>query len=181
MMYILMSTKNGLGGILHDFFKNSSGHPGFDQFLSCFMAWKIIMYYVIKSHYMLLLIFKFLSIFVVSFLAWTSFQKLTEKLRVFFPNSVTRLGEFSPIGRLFTFGSFWKNYRSSTTNWVTFFKGNICMYRVTYTKIDWTTFWAIFTDASGHPVSQSHLNFEKNPPTVSARCYYWTCLWRLHK
>jgi hypothetical protein len=32
-----------------------------------------------------------------------------------------KLGEFSPIGWLFTFGCFCENCRSSTNNWETFF------------------------------------------------------------
>jgi hypothetical protein len=34
---------------------------------------------------------------------------------------VTRLGEFSPIGRLFTLGSFCEDGINSTNNWVTFY------------------------------------------------------------
>jgi hypothetical protein len=38
-----------------------------------------------------------------------------------FPTRVTRLGEFSPIWRLFSLGSFLENYISSANSWGTFF------------------------------------------------------------
>jgi hypothetical protein len=48
-------------------------------------------------------------------------------------------------------------------------------------------FWPIWSSLIQKCILRLVLRFlciwtlEKNPPTVSARCYYWTCLWRLQK
>jgi hypothetical protein len=57
------------------------------------------------------------------------------------------LGEFSAIGRLFSLGSSFENYRSRQYFWATF-----SMVKVLYKfwqKMSWATFWAI--------LSQTHL------------------------
>jgi hypothetical protein len=63
---------------------------------------------------------------------------------------VTRWGEFSTIGRLFTLGAaFYENYRSSPKIWLLFPRIRLC---INFDKISWATFWAIFlTRKSGHP------------------------------
>jgi hypothetical protein len=58
------------------------------------------------------------------------------------------LGEFSPIGRLFTLASIYKNLRRSPNVFANFFNSvNSCIN--VYEKMGWATFWAIF--------SQTHL------------------------
>jgi hypothetical protein len=59
---------------------------------------------------------------------------------------VTRLGEFSPIGQLFSWGIFFENCRSTTLIFGLLFP-QLCIDLVK--KMDWFTFWAIF--------SQNHL------------------------
>jgi hypothetical protein len=54
---------------------------------------------------------------------------------------VTRFGEFSPIGRLFSLGSFWKITEVATKMRATFF--HVKMYALMLTKMGWAAFWAI--------------------------------------
>jgi hypothetical protein len=42
--------------------------------------------------------------------------------------SVTRLGEFSPLGRLLTLGNVFENYRSGPKFGATFFDGKCCVH-----------------------------------------------------
>jgi hypothetical protein len=64
---------------------------------------------------------------------------------------VTRLGEFSPIGRLFPSGSFFENYRNSTNNWATFFRYESCVLIFTRNGMGYIL-GDFFTNVSGHPV-----------------------------
>jgi hypothetical protein len=59
---------------------------------------------------------------------------------------VTRLGEFRPIGRLFTLGSFCETYRNSTNTWATFLHCKICALIFAINGLG-----DFFTSASGHP------------------------------
>jgi hypothetical protein len=74
-------------------------------------------------------------------------------------NRVTRLGEFSPSGRLFSLGSFF-NYRSSPKLRF-FFPWNTWLCTNFEQKMSWATFWAIF--------SQSRL--------VTLSVYFWLDWW----
>jgi hypothetical protein len=47
--------------------------------------------------------------------------KALGKPTAYLPCSVTRLGEFPPIGRSFTSGSFFENFRNRPRFWATFF------------------------------------------------------------
>jgi hypothetical protein len=58
-----------------------------------------------------------------NFLVWWQFAKNDYLDRA--PTRVTRLGEFSPFGRLFSFGQFFGNYWSSPNLWGTFFTGKL--------------------------------------------------------
>jgi hypothetical protein len=61
------------------------------------------------------------------------------------------LDEFSPIGQLFTLGSFFNNRRSPNF-WATFFHGKTYVLCNFGKKNSLATFWAIFkTISSGHP------------------------------
>jgi hypothetical protein len=51
------------------------------------------------------------------------------------------LDEFSPVGRLFTLGDFFLNYRSGANYWATFIHGE--SHGLIFTKMGWTTLWAI--------------------------------------
>jgi hypothetical protein len=62
-------------------------------------------------------------------------------------SSVTRLGEFSPIGRLFSFNSFLKITKVANIFWPLF--PTVKVYNKFWQKMDWAKFWAIF--------SQTHL------------------------
>jgi hypothetical protein len=60
------------------------------------------------------------------------------------------LGYFSPLGRLFTVGSFFENFRRSANFWATFFQGKVIWY-IFMTKMGWASLWATFSQA--HPVT----------------------------
>jgi hypothetical protein len=64
---------------------------------------------------------------------------------------VTGLGEFSPIGRLFTFGQWFENNISGANLWDTFFHGT--SYLMILTKNGWAMYilGVFFINASGHP------------------------------
>jgi hypothetical protein len=66
---------------------------------------------------------------------------------------VTKLGAFSPFGRLFSLGSLFKNYRSSENSLSTFYHD--ASYVLILTKTGWATLESIFftnsSDSSGHP------------------------------
>jgi hypothetical protein len=62
---------------------------------------------------------------------------------------VTRLGEFLPIGWLFSLGSFCENYRSSRIIGLVFLREKLCC--IFSQKMDWATFCLLFQNASGHP------------------------------
>jgi hypothetical protein len=67
---------------------------------------------------------------------------------------VTRFGNFSHIGELFSLCTFLENYRSSLNVWVLLFYGNSYLCIDFDKKWAWATFWAIFfTNSSGHPGS----------------------------
>jgi hypothetical protein len=57
---------------------------------------------------------------------------------------VTILGEFSPIGRLFTLDNFCKIDRSFENNWAMYFFHSKS-YVLIFTKTDWATFVATFS------------------------------------
>jgi hypothetical protein len=59
---------------------------------------------------------------------------------------VTRLGEFSPLGRFFTLGCFLKNDKSCTNCWAHFFHGT--SYVTISRKMGWATFWPILSQAN---------------------------------
>jgi hypothetical protein len=63
---------------------------------------------------------------------------------------VTGLGEFSPIGRLFTLGCFFENYKISLNYWVTFFHGETCALTLTTNGLGYTL-GDFFKNLSGHP------------------------------
>jgi hypothetical protein len=66
----------------------------------------------------------------------------------FYHPRVTRLGEFSPFGWLFTLAIFY--YSSRPYNCGTVFNGKSDV--LILMKTDWATFWAtFFKNASGHP------------------------------
>jgi hypothetical protein len=59
---------------------------------------------------------------------------------------VTRWGEFSPVGRLFSLGSFFLNDRDRKSRFLGyFFRGK--SYVFILTKIGWAIFWATFSQA----------------------------------
>jgi hypothetical protein len=60
------------------------------------------------------------------------------------------LGEFSPVGRLFTLNSFRENYRNSTNTLGYFFHGKICALIFTRNGLGYIL-GDFFTNASGHP------------------------------
>jgi hypothetical protein len=69
-------------------------------------------------------------------------------------NRVTRLGEFSPIGRVTNFwGTFCENYISCTTSWATFFNGESCVLIIKKIGLGYIL-GDFFTNASGHPGSE---------------------------
>jgi hypothetical protein len=62
---------------------------------------------------------------------------------------VTKLDEFSPFGRLFSLGSFFKLLQKPELEWY-FFRSLSCA--LILTKNVWATFWATFLEnSSGHP------------------------------
>jgi hypothetical protein len=72
---------------------------------------------------------------------------------------VTRLGEFSPVGLLFTFHNFF-NFRSNTQSLATFSTVQVMHYF--WQNTSWATFWAnFFTNSSGHPVPDVFVPFRK--------------------
>jgi hypothetical protein len=64
--------------------------------------------------------------------------------RLSLPTSVTRLGEFSPTGRLFPFGGFIENHRNGP---------NFVLLFYTVKVIYFLIFGSFFTNSSGHPVA----------------------------
>jgi hypothetical protein len=60
------------------------------------------------------------------------------------PFRVARLGEFSPLGRLFTMGSLFEDYKSGTNFMLLFIKMKF-RHLFWLCKHDWATFWAIFS------------------------------------
>jgi hypothetical protein len=79
-----------------------------------------------------------------------------------FATRVTRLGEFSRIGRLVSLGSFFLKimYRSITNLWPTLVHGK--GYVFILTNNCWLNYILdnFFTISSGHPVRNVHLNFK---------------------
>jgi hypothetical protein len=72
-----------------------------------------------------------------------------EQLKKENPVLVYRLGEFSPIGRLFTLGWFLKNQKKPKLLGYLFPKQKLCFYFDP--KSGWPTLWAIFfSNASCH-------------------------------
>jgi hypothetical protein len=71
--------------------------------------------------------------------------------------SVTRLGDFSPIGQMFTMGSFF-NYKSSPKIFVAFFphrKSN----GLILPKTGWAAYWATFYKPIWSPCPSFSKNF----------------------
>jgi hypothetical protein len=77
------------------------------------------------------------------------------------PGRVTRLGEFSPIGLLFTLGQFVKNYRNRQ-NFGLFAQKKMCTYVVILRKN--ATFWALFSQTHLVTLPLGHLNLP--PKTI---------------
>jgi hypothetical protein len=72
----------------------------------------------------------------------------SSKIDAFSVPRVTRLGEFWPFGRLFTFESFFVNYKSIKNVWAIFSTTQDFL-----RHMGWATLWAIFfTNSSGHTV-----------------------------
>jgi hypothetical protein len=84
---------------------------------------------------------------------------------------VTRLGEFSPLGRLFTLRNFVENYLSVTKCWATLFHGE--GRALLLTKLCLATFWAIiFSNPSCQPVrTKANLIFINFQPTSNLTHY----------
>jgi hypothetical protein len=103
---------------------------------------------------------------------------------------VTRLGEFSPIGRLFSLGSSSKNCRSSQIFWATIFCGKNYLLALTTTGLGYILGY-FFKNASGHPAhgfwgrflnrvqaenfASSNLEVNKFIPIKFATCKFSTC------
>jgi hypothetical protein len=65
-------------------------------------------------------------------------------------NMVTRLGKFSPIGRLFTLGCYLKITEAAKTIWLHFFHGTIYLFILTQNGAGYILGDA-YSNSSGHP------------------------------
>jgi hypothetical protein len=64
---------------------------------------------------------------------------------------VTRLGEFSPLWRIFSLGVFWKIRK--LRKFIDYFFPKVSVLYLFWQKTSWDTFWATFSQTHlGHPV-----------------------------
>jgi hypothetical protein len=78
------------------------------------------------------------------------------------------LGEFSPIGRLFSLGSFSKKYGTSP-NFRTIFSQSTNYVFISFEqKMGWATFWANFSQT--HRVTLPCRRHKKFPPETGSFC-----------
>jgi hypothetical protein len=83
------------------------------------------------------------------------------------------LGEFSPVGRLFTLDSFCEQFRNSTNNGATFSTVKV-VYQFSQ-EMDWAKFWATFSQT--HLVTLDRYIQETHDHVASFRALHTkTCL-----